>query len=303
LATSPSFWREPKKNLAGASNTQKLRVFLRWYPQTSVSLVCNHLGISRSSLYYQSTLPGKDTLLIPDIKSILEQNPYYGYKRISWSLGINHKRIYRIMKTYDVWGKRRVKIPRKKKDKGNPTLDIPNLIKDTVPEKPNHIWCSDFTYIRYKSHFLYLSTTIDAYTKEIVGYRVSTRHTKGLIFETISGAIEKYGVPTIHHSDQGSEYASYLIQDYLKHTGITQSVSTKSSPWQNGYQESFYGKFKQELGSLNQCKSLGEAISLIVSQIHYYNTKRLHTAIRMTPVQKRKEYFHSYEIRSLENVV
>jgi len=144
---------------------------------------------------------------------------------------------------------------------------------------------------------------MDAYTKEIVGYRVSTRHTKQLIFETISSAIAKYGKPLIHHSDQGSEYASYLIQDYLKHEHIKQSVSTKSSPWQNGYQESFYGKFKQELGSLNQCHSLGEAISLIVSQINYYNTKRLHTAIRMTPTQKRKEYYESSRIKSLEKIV
>lgn len=295
--------REPKKNLANATNTQKIRVFLRWYPQTSVSLVCDHLGISRSSLYYESTLSEKDTLLIPEIKSVLDQNPYYGYKRISWSLGINHKRVYRIMKSYDVWGKRRVKIPTKKKDKGNPSLNLPNLIKDIQPTKPNHIWCSDFTYLKYKSHFLYLSTTIDAYTKEIVGYRVSTRHTKQLIFETISSALQKHDRPMIHHSDQGSEYVSYLIQDYLKHEGVKQSVSTKSSPWQNGYQESFYGKFKQELGSINNCQSLGEAITVIASQINYYNTKRLHTAIRMTPSQKRKEYCKSNKLKSLEKAV
>jgi putative transposase len=254
-------------------------------------------------MYYQSTLPEKDTLLIPEIKSVLDQNPYYGYKRISWSLGINHKRVYRIMKTYDIWGKRRVKIPKKKKDQGNPSLNIPNLIKDVVPATPNHIWCSDFTYLRYKSHFLYLSTTIDVYTKEIVGYRVSTRHTKQLIFETISSALQKHGKPTIHHSDQESEYASYLIQDYLKHESIKQSVSTRSSPWQNGYQESFYGKFKQELESLNNCQSLGEAITQIATQIRYYNTKRLHTAHRMTSTQKRKEYYESIRVKSLENVV
>jgi putative transposase len=207
------------------------------------------------------------------------------------------------MKTYDIWGKRKVMTLRKKKDEGNRSLDIPNAIKDIQPQKPNHIWCSDFTYLRYKSHFLYLSTTIDAYTKEIVGYRVSTRHTKQLIFETISGAIQRYQKPTIHHSDQGSEYASYLIQDYLKHVHIRQSVSTKSSPWQNGYQESFYGKFKQELGSLNSCHSLGEAITKIATQIRYYNTKRLHTAHKMTPVEKRKEYCRSYQIKSLEKVV
>lgn len=150
---------------------------------------------------------------------------------------------------------------------------------------------------------MYLSTTIDAYTKEIVGYRVSTRHTKQLIFETISLALQKYGNPTVHHSDQGSEYASYLIQDYLTHESIKQSMSAKSSPWHNGYQESFYGKFKEELESLNQCQSLGEAIAQISSQINYYNSKRLHTAHRMAPTQKREEYSESSKIKSLEKVV
>jgi transposase InsO family protein len=80
-------------------------------------------------------------------------------------------------------------------------------------------------------------------------------------------------------------------------------MSAKSSPWQNGYQESFYGKFKQELGSLNNCYSLGEAITKIASQIRYYNTRRLHTTHRMAPVQKRKQYYESTKFKSLEKVV
>jgi transposase-like protein len=127
--------------------TELFRIYLKWYPNTNRQLLCRYYGVSRASLYFTSRLTVKDQLIIPDIQSVIDQNPYYGYKRISWSLGINHKRVYRIMKSYDVWGKRRVQIPRKKKDAGNASLDIPNLIKDVIPTKPNHIWCSDFTYI------------------------------------------------------------------------------------------------------------------------------------------------------------
>lgn len=65
-------------------------------------------------------------------------------------------------------------------------------------------------------------------------------------------------------------------------------MSRKSSPWENGYQESFYGKFKFELGSLNRFESVGHAVEAIYQQIHYYNDKRIHTTIRDIPANFRR---------------
>ena len=67
-------------------------------------------------------------------------------------------------------------------------------------------------------------------------------------------------------------------------------MSRKGSPWENGYQESFYGKFKFEAGDLNRFETLGELIEYICQQINYYNSERIHTSLKMTPAQFRNNY-------------
>lgn len=67
-------------------------------------------------------------------------------------------------------------------------------------------------------------------------------------------------------------------------------MSTKASPWQNGHQESYYGKFKLEMGNLNSFASFEEVIEALHHRIFYYNRKRMHTALKMSPVAYREQY-------------
>lgn len=200
------------------------------------------------------------------------------------------------MRKYNIYPK--YKQPRylvKKHDLGRVESKNQNQLKLLIQEigitKPNQSWSTDFTYIRYKSSFLYLATVIDTYTKEIVGFHISRNHTTNLTLKALNKAITNYGLPEIHHSDQGTEYNSYIYQEYLQQNGIICSMSKKSSPWENGYQESFYGKFKFELGSLNQFQTEIEAIEAIYLQLHYYNNKRIHTVIKDIPANFRRKYF------------
>lgn len=71
--------------------------------------------------------------------------------------------------------------------------------------------------------------------------------------------------------------------DYLEYRGVQISVSDVASPWQNGYVESFYGRFKQELGNVNRFTSAGEMIEAIYQHIHYYNHDGIHTVLKMPP--------------------
>ncbi|SRR5258708_18775820 len=93
------------------------------------------------------------------------------------------------------------------------------------------------------------------------------------------------------HSDQGSEYTSDQYKTYVKSKGITISFADKASPWQNGFQESFYGKFKVDLGYMEQFESLGALIAGIYQTIYYYNNKRRHTSLSMSPVQFKRKYY------------
>ena len=69
----------------------------------------------------------------------------------------------------------------------------------------------------------------------------------------------------------------------LKEKGIKASFSSKSSPWQNGYQESFYSEFKKDLGQPTRFETIGEFMEAIYLQVHYYNNRRIHTALKMPP--------------------
>lgn len=173
-------------------------------------------------------------------------------------------------------------------DRNFSPLPIPNLTKWVAATAPHMIWRSDFTHLYYRDDTLHLSTIIDEYTKEIIAYKLSFKHKKELIIETLDEAVKvqlhkNLPLPKILHSDQWSEYRSYDYQTRVSKLQILLSYSKKSSPWQNGIQESFYGKFKQELGDLSCYTNLEEAIVAIHHQIYYYNHKRIHTTIKMPP--------------------
>lgn len=96
-------------------------------------------------------------------------------------------------------------------------------------------------------------------------------------------ALKTGAKPTYFHTDQGTEFMAKLCTNFLEENQIKVSVSDKASPWQNGYQESFFGRFKEEFGDFNRFSHIGELIEEIYSQINYYNNDRIHTALKMPP--------------------
>lgn len=253
------------------------------------------LGVSRSSFYYQRKREEIDKEVKSQIEAVMVEHKAYGHKRIAIELKMGHNRIRRIMKKYGLKPyRRRAKLPRKKNDIGKPATDIPNLVKLLLENnqvvKPNQVWCADFTYIKFKDKFIYLATIIDLYTREIVGVSLSRFHNRYLVVGALEDAIVHHGSPEIVHSDQGSEYDSVDFIAFIKIIKAKISMSEKASPWQNGHQESFFGHFKLEAGDLNRFETLGELIEYIYNQVYYYNNKRIHSVLKMTPSEKRKRY-------------
>ncbi len=246
--------------------------------------LAKNLGIGRSSIYYKPKLSDKDLILKKQIKEVLVEHKAYGHKRIAIHLGINKKRVLRVMKLFDLSPVRTIKVPVKSKDLKQKEVDNDNLLNNLIINAPSQAWASDFTYLPYfNNKFLYLATIIDCYTKEIIAWNLSVRHGARFIIEALNEAINKRKSPAIFHSDQGSEYKSKNLNKILKANKIKLSMSKKASPWQNGFQESFYGKFKLELGHPKCYETLGELMEAIAGQIYYYNNKRIHTAIKCPP--------------------
>jgi len=246
------------------------------------SKALEYLNIPRSTFYYVSKKDEKDLELKKRIEEVLQANPSYGHRRISIELKINRKRIKRVMKKFDIRSRRNRKKPVKQwVNDGNAAS--PNLIKDIVPLCKNHIWVTDFTYIKWHSKFVYLATVIDLYTREVVGLSIKTNHSALLTSEALLNALASNPHPEIIHSDQGSEYKAKLFRKILGEHGILQSMSKKGSPWQNGFQESFYGNFKVDIGNVNRFETLGELAAELYRSIFYYNNQRIHLSLGMAP--------------------
>ncbi|MDQ3098815.1 MAG: IS3 family transposase [bacterium] len=160
-----------------------------------------------------------------------------------------------------------------------------NLIKDWCPVRPSDLWCSDVSFIPFQGKWWYLATIVDIVTRQIIACQVGKHHDSKLILTTIEQAISKTKtIPVIFHTDQGTEFMAHLCTNFLENLGTTISTSDKASPWQNGYQESFFGRFKDEFGDFSRFETIGELSEEIYSQIHYYNTQRIHRSLKMSPL-------------------
>lgn len=144
-------------------------------------------------------------------------------------------------------------------------------------------WVQDFTHIWFMGMWVYVATVLDLRTRRVVGWSISLRHDQALVHAAILDALSKYPPPSILHSDQGTEYLSYRLRDLCLKMEITLSCSDRGSPWQNGFKERFYGTLKDELGDITRFKDIAELHEGIALTIYYYNHRRIHTALRMSP--------------------
>jgi len=245
-------------------------------------------------LYYQHKRPLIDEEVRRQIEAVLAEHKAYGHKRIAPELKLNKKRILRVMKKFNIKPYRlHGKKPDKKDDMGKAAEeDTVNVYKLLCPRAPNIVWVSGFTYIKYQGRFIYMATIMDMFTREIIGVAIARFHNQNLVMEAFMDAEKKTKIhPLYLHSDQGSEYTSDDYKTYVGSKQITISFADKASPWQNGFQESFYGKFKVDLGHMEQFETLGELIEAIHQTMYYYNNKRRHTSLKMSPAQFRLNYY------------
>jgi putative transposase len=249
--------------------------------------LCSLLSISRSSVYKNSTKQKrKDEILKDQIISTLTLHPSYGHRRIALDLSVGKKRARRVMKLYGIKPYKRKARWRKRRDWGKPDSGYPNLVKGTCPIKSKVVYAGDFTFIKWNRRFIYLATYMDIFTREIVGWSISTRHTSDLVIDAFLDAITNAGLPTMVHTDQGSEYKSQEYTSLMTKLGVQISMSAKSSPWENAYQESFYNNFKTDLGlEFERFQTVGELVEAIHHTIVYYNNHRIHTTLKMPPAR------------------
>lgn len=252
------------------------------------------MGASRAGVYKASNnLASKDELLRQQVLQVLSVHPSYGHRRIALALKVGKKRVRRVMKLYSIKPYKRKARWRKRRDERRAEAQYQNLIRGSCPIRRNVVFCGDFTYLKWKGKFIYFATYMDLFTREIVGWNISTKHTKEFVMEAFWDAVMGSGLPKIVHTDQGTEYCSREYIELVQSLGVQISMSKKSSPWENAYQESFYNNFKTDLGlEFERFKTPGELIEAIHQTINYYNQERIHTTLKMPPTAFKQKHLY-----------
>lgn len=255
------------------------------------------MNINRKNIYNKSKKDIKDISVKTDIEKTFESHPSYGHRRLALELKMNKKKILRIMHKYGL------KPPRLWYQKKFTTQSDPdyqdqfrNLLKDTgsVTNNIGDIWSSDLTYIKYQDKFFYLVIIQDIVSKEVIGFNLSDKHDSSLVLKTLKEAVlNTKTTPKIFHSDRGREFLSQNCIQFLESLKVRISVSDPGSPWQNGWSESFFSRFKNEFGPFSRFENLGELIEQIYQYLNYYNTQRIQLKLKMSPYQFKQKVSES----------
>lgn len=240
------------------------------------------MGVSRASLYYRPKQPEKDWALKVRIEEALRKEPSYGSKRLAPVLCVSRPAVQRVMRIFGIKPYRR---HGGKYRKGKATRHFPNLLLATMPSYPNHVWVTDFTEIAFHGRKVYVSTILDLLTRQLMGVHVAVRKGAALTVQTLANALFHHPKPVILHSDNGREYEAKSFVALLELCDIAISRSKPGCPWENGYQESFYDKFKIDFGDPDRFRTLGELVAEIYRMAWRYNHTRIHTALKMPPAK------------------
>lgn len=138
---------------------------------------------------------------------------------------------------------------------------------------------TDITYLPYNDTFAYLSTIIDAFTKQVLSYVVSDSLAIDFVLETVKQLMDRHEVSlqaeTIIHSDQGCHYISYQFIQFVKDKSLRQSMSRRGNCWDNAPQESFRGHMKDHIREkLKACTRFDEVKAIVDAYIDFYNNHR-----------------------------
>jgi len=244
--------------------------------------VCRVVGQPRSSQRYAGLIRGNEELLRAEIVGLASRYGRYGYRRITALLrndgwGVNHKRVERI------WRQEGLKVPKRQPKRGRLWLNDGSCVR-LRPTHRNHVWSYDFVSERtHDGRPLKILTLIDEYSRECLALLVERHITSDDVLYCLADLFIRHGIPEHIRSDNGPEFTAKVVRQWLGSVGVKPLFIEPGSPWENGYNESFNGKLRDEVLNREVFSTLKEAKVVIEKWRQEYNTIRPHSSLNGLP--------------------
>lgn len=260
-----------------------------------MDVLCGLFGRSKQAFYQHHRKADENRIdkerILLHIREIRDNLPGCGVRKIHEMLRRYHQPCHIGRdRLFDLLREEGMLIRKRKRKKRTTYSDhhmrvYPNAVTDVIPVRPNEIWVSDITYLQYLDKDYYLFLVTDAYSHKIVGWTLSDNMKVNNAVQALRMALRqrKDKNHLIHHSDRGSQYASYKYMRLLKRNGIMPSMTENGDPRENAIAERVNGILKEEFFKYMQLTE-NNINKEIANAITNYNTRRIHYSIGlMTP--------------------
>ena len=261
----------------------------------SITILCELAGVSRSGYYaWVNAAPVREKREAQDkadfelIRTIYQKRGYakgarsiyMGLLHLNPPVVMNIKKIRRLMKKYNLFCPIRKANPYRRMAKAIKTSNYADnlLQREFECYGPRYILLTDITYIPYNGTNAYLSTILDAYTKQILAYVLSQSLEIDFVKESVEILIRDHGISlhkeTLIHSDQGSHYTSATFIQIVENAELRRSMSRRGNCWDNAPQESFFGHMKDHIiGKIKTCTEFQQVKEIVDDYMDYYNNE------------------------------
>jgi putative transposase len=255
------------------------------HPGMTISRKCELIGLSRSSYYYEPRPESVFNLAV--MRRIDEQflrTPFYGVPRMTAWLRregylVNPKRVRRLMRLMGldaVYPKRWLSQP----DDGHRVF--PYLLRDVKPQRPDHVWATDITYICLAQGFVYLVAILDWFSRYVVSWELSNTLDTNFCVSALTRAL-KGARPAIFNTDQGAQFTSVAFTEVLQDAGVRISMDGRGRFFDNIFVERLWRTVKYEEVYLHDYRTVRDARTGLSRYFRFYNFERLHESLGYHP--------------------